>query len=156
MTPRALLATVVVLGILPATASASSIAYIKEGNVWLISPDGSTDRQVTTDGSYAWPSQADDGTILAKHGDVFVRLRPDGTRIGDPVPAIGSDSNHSGNLTVMAGPADPRISPDGTRFAYWLSARAIGTCPPFDPNNCSFSDTDYTFVSRVDRFTPGE
>jgi hypothetical protein len=160
MTLRALLAAAVVLGLLPAAASASSIAYIKEGNVWLISPDGARDKQVTTDATatttYTSPSQADDGTILAKRGTVFVRLRPDGTRIGDPVPAIGSDAAHSGNLTVMAGPADARISPDGTRFSYWISARAIGTCPPFDPDNCSFSDTDYTFVSRADRFTPGE
>jgi hypothetical protein len=46
-----------------------------------------------------------------------VRLRPDGTKLGEPVPAMGSDIRHSGNLTVMAGPAAPKISPDGTRFA---------------------------------------
>ena len=65
-----------------APAAASSIAYIKEGNVWLISPDGSRDRQVTTDATdttaYNWPSQADDGTILAKRGDYFVRHRRPG------------------------------------------------------------------------------
>jgi hypothetical protein len=52
----------------------------------------------------------------------------------------------------MAGPADPRISPDGTRFAYWLSVRNLDTCPIFDPG-CSYSDTDYTVVSHSDRFT---
>jgi hypothetical protein len=143
----------------PEPASASSIAYIKEHNVWLSSPDGSVQRQVTTDGTparhYNWPSQADDGTILAKLGDYFVRMRPDGARIGDPVPGIGSDIQHSGNLTVMAGPAAPRISPDGTRFAYWISARSLVTCPVWNPG-CSFRDTDYTVVSRVDRFTAPE
>jgi hypothetical protein len=143
----------------PDPAAASGIAYIKEHNVWLSSPDGSVQRQVTTDGTparhYNWPSQADDGTILAKLGDYFVRMRPDGTRIGDPVPGIGSDVQHSGNLTVMAGPAAPRISPDGTRFAYWISARSLVTCPIWNPG-CSFQDTDYTLVSRVDRFTPPE
>ena len=71
------------------------------------------------------------------------------------MPAVGSDVQHSGNLTVMAGPSAPRISQDGTRFAYWLSARSLVTCPIWDPH-CSFHDTDYTLVSRVDRFTPPE
>lgn len=111
---------------------------------------------MTKDGTesraYNWPSQADDGTILAKHGNLFVRLRPDGTKIGEAIPALGSDSQHSGNVTVMAGPADPKISPDGTRFAYWISARGMVTCPIWDPG-CSYQDTDYAIVSRVDRFT---
>jgi hypothetical protein len=135
---------------------ASSIAFIKDDNVWLTSPDGSRQKQVTTDGtssrSYAFPSQADDGTILAKLGDLFVRVRPDGTKLGQPFPAMGSDFQHSGNMTVMAGPAAPKISPDGTRFAYWISARSLDTCPIWDPG-CSYQDTDYTIVSHVDRFT---
>ena len=70
--------------------------------------------------------------------------------------AIGSDTQHSGNLVVMSGPNAARISPDGTRFAYWLSVRNIGTCPIWDPLNCSFRDTDYTLVSHVERFTEGQ
>jgi hypothetical protein len=156
----ALLAGLALMLLLPGQALASSIAFIKDDNVWLISPDGSRQKQVTTDGtatrSYAFPSQADDGTILAKLGEQFVRVRPDGTKLGDPVPAMGSDIRHSGNLTVMAGPAAPKISPDGTRFAYWISARSLTSCPIWDPG-CSYDDTDYTIVSHVDRFTePGE
>ena len=142
--------------LLPAAASASSIAFVKDNNIWLSSPDGSRQRQVTTDGTaakyYNSPSQADDGTILAKHGSHFVRLRPDGTRIGEPVPGLGSDHSHSGNVFVMSGPNDPRISPDGKRFTYWVSVRGMVTCPIWDPG-CSYRDTDYTIVSRVDRFT---
>jgi hypothetical protein len=52
----------------------------------------------------------------------------------------------------MAGPAEPKISPDGTRFAYWISARNLDTCPIWSPG-CSYSDTDMAIVSRVDRFT---
>jgi WD40-like Beta Propeller Repeat len=52
----------------------------------------------------------------------------------------------------MAGPAFPRISPDGTRFAYWISARGLVSCPIWDPG-CSYQDTDYTIVSHADRFT---
>jgi hypothetical protein len=156
---RVALIVIAAFMLLPATAAASSIAFIKDHNVWLTTPDGSRQKQVTTDGTaakrYNWPSQADDGTILAKHGDYFVRLRADGTKLGAPIPAMGSDVRHSGNLFVMSGPSAPRISPDGTRFAYWLSARSLETCPIWDPG-CSFRDTDYTMVSRVDRFTPPE
>jgi hypothetical protein len=152
----ALLGALALALILPGSAMASSIAFIKDNNVWLSSPDGSRQKQVTTDGTesraYNWPSQADDGTILAKYGDLFVRLRPDGTKLGEPFPAIGSDIRHSGSMTVMAGPAEPKISPDGTRFAYWISARNLDTCPIWSPG-CSYSDTDMAIVSRVDRFT---
>jgi hypothetical protein len=156
----ALLGALALALLLPGTAMASSIAFIKDDNVWLTSPDGSRQKQVTSDGTaskaYNWPSQADDGTILAKYGDLFVRLRPDGTKLGEPIPAMGSDVRHSGNLTVMAGPAEPKISPDGTRFAYWISARSIDTCPIWLPG-CSYEDTDIAIVSHVDRFTePGE
>src|SRR6478609_3769663 len=97
---RALILALACTAAVPAAAGASSIAFIKQDNVWLASPDGSVQRQVTTDGNattgYMWPSQADDGTILAKYGDLFVRIRHDGTRIGDAIPAIGSDVRHSG------------------------------------------------------------
>ena len=161
MPPRILL-PLLALGLmllLPGAASASSIAFIKDNNVWLASPDGSRMKQVTTDGnatkSYDSPSQADDGTILAKHGSYFVRIRPDGTKIGQPVPGLGSDYSHSGNVFVMSGPNEPRISPDGNRFTYWISARALVTCPIWIPH-CSYDDTDYTIVSHVDLFTPPE
>jgi hypothetical protein len=154
---RAVLVAGVALALLiPGQALASSIAYTKDNNIWLMSPDGSRNVQVTKDGTssryYTFPSQADDGTILAKHGDSFVRLRPDGTKIGAPVPGLGSDTQHSGNVFVMAGPGGPQISPDGRRFAYWISVRSMVTCPIWDPG-CSYRDTDYTIVSDVDGFT---
>src|SRR5215213_1335035 len=94
------------LALAPSHALASSIAFIKGDDVWLISPDGSRQQRVTTDGTaskgYAFPSQPDNGTILAKFGEHFVRLRPDGSKIGEPIPAVGSDVTHSGNLFVMA------------------------------------------------------
>jgi len=152
----ALLAVLALVLVLPGDAMASSIALIKDDNVWLVSPDGTRTRQVTTDGTdsrpYGFPSQADDGTILTMIDRQFVRLRPDGSRVGEPVLGIGSDVRHSGNVTVMAGPAFPRISPDGTRFAYWISARGLVSCPIWDPG-CSYQDTDYTIVSRVNTET---
>jgi hypothetical protein len=56
-----------------ATAGADSIVYVKDGNVWLTSPDAAKQYQVTFDGGYSSPSQADDGTIVALRGKQFVR-----------------------------------------------------------------------------------
>ena len=53
-------------------ASADSIVYVKDGNVWLAAGDGGSQYQVTTDGTaehpYRSPSQADDGTIAVGYG----------------------------------------------------------------------------------------
>ena len=49
-------------------ASADSIAYVKDGNVFLSTPDGSRQYQVTTAGGYSDVSQADDGTMIALNG----------------------------------------------------------------------------------------
>ncbi|MGZ8634512.1 MAG: hypothetical protein ACXWZZ_11765, partial [Solirubrobacteraceae bacterium] len=59
---------------LAATASADSIVYVKDGNVWLTSPDAARQYQVTFDGGYSSPSQADDGTIVALRARQFVRM----------------------------------------------------------------------------------
>jgi hypothetical protein len=66
----AMLAGLALLLLLPGQALASSIALIENNNVWLYSPDGSRRKQVTTGGTasrpYSFPSQADNGTILAE------------------------------------------------------------------------------------------
>jgi hypothetical protein len=62
---RVLLLAAAALTICAAQASADSIVYLKDGNVWLSAPDGSQARQLTTGGRWASPSQADDGTIVA-------------------------------------------------------------------------------------------
>ncbi len=59
----------VALAIAPA-AGASSVAYIAgDGNLHIISPDGSRDKQLTTDATadskYRSPSQIDDGRVVA-------------------------------------------------------------------------------------------
>ena len=116
------------LAIVPAAASADSLVYLKSGNVWLSEPDGSGAYQVTTDGStgspYRSPSQADDGTIAAGHGDEIVRMTQNGTVLNriDP-PALMNSVSH-----LMDGPpVDVAISPDGARIAYTLAGYS---CPP--------------------------
>jgi hypothetical protein len=116
-----------VLGLLAwaAVAQASSIVYIKDHNVWLSSPDGAAQRQLTTDGSgqlpYHSPSQADDGTILAGRGLHFQRLDRRGAKLGDPIASllVGKPA------TVFAvGPYSPKISPDGRKLTYWIGTNS--------------------------------
>ena len=51
--------------VIAAPASADSIAYVKGGDVWLATPDGARQQQVTHTGTYSYVSQADDGTMIA-------------------------------------------------------------------------------------------
>ena len=99
---------------LAATAGADSIVYVKDGNVWLTSPDASKQYQVTFDGGYSSPSQADDGTIVALRARQFVRMDRSGHLRNAPIDAIGTSGGN------FYGPYEPRVSPDGTRIAYWF------------------------------------
>jgi hypothetical protein len=98
-----------------APAGADSLVFVKSNNVWLASPDGSTQYQVTTDGSaenpYTSPSQADDGTIVAARakpaGGPLYRMRQNGELL-NTIPVAG----------VLAGPFAPQVSPDGALVAY--------------------------------------
>src|SRR5579864_8463694 len=74
-----------------ATAQASSIFFIRSGEIWVANPDGSSGKQVTTDGGsmpYIWVSAAKGtSTKLAYLRDneaatprqEFGTLNPDGT-----------------------------------------------------------------------------
>jgi opacity protein-like surface antigen len=50
------------LAVAAAPAAASSVVYVKDGNVWLTDPAGAKQYQVTFDGGYASPSQASSRT----------------------------------------------------------------------------------------------
>ena len=103
------------LGFGASPANADSIVYIKDHNVWLAEPNGSTQTQVTDDGTtgdpYYSPSQADDGTILVLKGsDIdaqFHRLNQDGQLLVPPF-------DHS----APAYPQSVAVSPDGELIAY--------------------------------------
>ena len=77
-------------------AAADSIAYIKDNNIWLTSPDGSRQVQITRDGTattpYRSPSQADDGTIAAGHGSDLVKLAQTGQPLAQFSPPVATDS----------------------------------------------------------------
>jgi Tol biopolymer transport system component len=97
-------------------AAADSIVYIGDGDVWLVSPDGEKQHQVTSDGGYSSPTQSDDGKIVAvKGGAIYVM-------------------DQNGDL--LATPAKPKppavkaaVSPDGETIAYQFSERDSSNRP---------------------------
>src|SRR3712207_9484097 len=80
-------------------AAADSISYLKDGDVWLTTPDGSRQFQVTTTGGYSYASQADDGTFIALAGERLHRL----DRFGKILAEIGRASCRGrGEISVGA------------------------------------------------------
>jgi opacity protein-like surface antigen len=145
---RALLAAACALAALPAAASADSIVFVKEANVWLAHADGSGAYQVTTDGTaeqpYRVPVQSDDGTIVASHHDEIVRMRQNGEVINtiDPEPLVNSVGH-----PVDGPPVNLAVSPDGSRIAYSL----VGYECPVGADCMTRSVTAFT---AADRLTP--
>ena len=135
-------------------ASADSIAYIKDGNVWLTTPTGDRQFQVTKDGGYGYVSQADDGTMIAKHGAGLRKLARNGTVLADFLTPV-SGTIPASSFEFVGGPQDPVISPDGTKVAYGYYARYTTWDPncPYGPNGCyagkSFVGTGYSHSDRM-------
>jgi WD40-like Beta Propeller Repeat len=144
---RALLLAAAATALAAGPAAASSIVYVKNGNLWLTSPDGSKGYQVTNDGGYSSPSQADNGTIGAIRNGRLVRMNRSGRLLNAPIDAMGSP----GQDQHIAGPYDARISPDGKRFAYWF----FTTSSYYDPGDYrEHADTESTTaVTAADHFT---
>ena len=133
----------------PAAAQAdSSIVYVKDHNVWIAEPDGSRQHQVTSDGSAGWaygsPTQADDGTIVARKGTDIVRLEQNGTLLSSFDPP---DTKDSAGGAIGGTPTSVAVSPDGSKVAYTYSH---ATCPP----GASCGVRYVTLYSYSDRATP--
>jgi hypothetical protein len=106
-----------------APASADSIAYVKDGNVWLATPDGSRQQQVTTSGIYSFVSQADTGEMIAlAPNERLHKLSRTGKVLAD-FPTMVSDGLPSpGPVNRFHGPFEPQISPDGSKVAFeWFN-----------------------------------
>src|SRR5205085_2224444 len=76
--------------------------------------------QVTFDGQWATPSQADDGTILARNRTQLVRFPRSGKVIGSVTALGGATSTNPApaDADQFYGPWSPKISPDGRQIAY--------------------------------------
>ena len=48
----------------PAAASADSILFTRGGDIWLASPDGGNQFQVTSGGGYNYASQSESGAVI--------------------------------------------------------------------------------------------
>jgi hypothetical protein len=133
---------------LPGPASADSLVFIRDHNVWLANADGSGQYQVTLDGTassgYDSPSQADDGTIVAIRTPPggrpqLWRMRQNGQLLNAPIntPAPGT------------GAIDARVSPNGQLVAYWFVTTVNDPSCLFCVNLAS-----QALISRSDSFTP--
>jgi hypothetical protein len=131
-------------------ASADSIAYVKDGNVFLTTPDGSRQFQVTTAGGYSDVSQADNGTMIALKGVRLHKLDRAGNVLADFDTPV-SDTRPAPSKTFY-GPFDPAISPDGTKVAYtyyWMTQSQNPTCyPPTCMTTINEGGTGYSYSDR--------
>ncbi|MDA0162767.1 hypothetical protein OM076_21015 [Solirubrobacter ginsenosidimutans] len=152
MTWAALSAALLVPAIAAPMASADSIAYVNktDGNVYLSTPDGSRQYQVTTTGGYSDVSQADDGTMIALKGVRLNKLARDGTVLADFDTPV-SDTRDAPAKTFY-GPFDPAISPDGTKVAYTYYYMTQSQNPGCFPPTCvvaiNEAGTGYSYSDR--------
>jgi hypothetical protein len=142
-----LITTIVALGVAAGPAAADSIVYAKRGNLYLTSPDGSTGYQLTFDGGYSSPSQADNGIIGALRHDKLVRLDRRGRMLNRPVAGMGSGSSGG----AIGGPYEPRISPDGKRFAYYFYVQT--STDDWENYEVDLNTGSYGTWTWADRFT---
>lgn len=140
-----------------APASADSIAYIKDGNVWLATPDGSRQVQVTTSGSYSYVSQADDGTMIAlAPGERLHKLSRTGAVLADFTTYVSD----GGPVSRFKGPFNPEISPDGSKVAFeWFNDayhHEPGCSDQTVPPCAVYTQSQGVGVTASDRYTGPE
>ena len=131
-------------------ASADSIAYVKDGDIWLSTSDGARQYRVTATGGYSDVSQADDGTMIGLYGLRLHRLDRQGHVLADFDTPV-SDTRPAPAKTFY-GPFDPAISPDGKKVAYtyyWMTQSQSPTCfPPQCVTTINEGGTGYSWADR--------
>ena len=148
----AALGALAVCGAAAPAASADSISYVKGGNVWLSTSDGSRQFQVTSSGIYSSASQSDDGTIAAIAGQRIHRLDRFGNVLSNfstPV-SDGTDDRNVPYVSHFVGPFDADISDDGQKVAYsfyWQDWTTFGSTTGYHMLRQGVG------VSRADRLT---
>ena len=138
---------------LAAPAQADSIAYVKGGDLWMSTPDGSRQYRVTDTGGYSTVSQSDTGKLVALHGDRIRTLDLEGKVLHD----IRTPASSSMPGTQFRGPFDPAVSPDGMKIAYTWYFTEYGETPSCNPSTgCQTvygrQGTGYTRPDRITGF----
>jgi len=140
----------VVLAVAAPAASADSIAYVKNGDIYLSTSDGARQYRVTSTGGYSDVSQADDGTMIGLHGVRLHRLSRSGRVLADFDTPV-SDTRPAPAKTFY-GPYDPAISPDGKKVAYtyyYMTQSQSPTCfPPQCVTTINEGGTGYSWADR--------
>ena len=113
---RVVCAVLVCFVAVPAVARADMIVFRRGTDIWLMAPDGTSQRPVTSGPlHYEWPSAADDGTIIAPDtAGVLHRLNASGAERGTVMTAAATATDDAPAET----PTHVRISPDATKIAY--------------------------------------
>ncbi|MBE2317524.1 hypothetical protein DVA67_016190 [Solirubrobacter sp. CPCC 204708] len=139
-------------------ALADSIAYVQGGNVFLATPDGSRTVQITSTGTYASVSQADDGTMIAlAPGERLHKLSRDGKVLADFLTPISDGAPNAGPVNRFHGPLNPQLSPDGTKVAYeWFndSYENVPGCSATSVPSCHvYTQRQGVAISNADGYT---
>lgn len=108
--PIVLLGTLALAMLVPVAAQADSLVFVKEGDVWISSPDGQKQTRLTSTGDFKYASQSEAGTIVASKKSRIVRLSRRGEVEADYPTSVGDNAEY--------GPYATEISPDGKTIAY--------------------------------------
>lgn len=133
-------------------AQADSVAYVKDGDVWLSTTDGSRQYRVTSEGGYSTVSQADDGKMVALRGDKIRHLERDGKVISEIATPVSTTQDPS---MSFRGPFDPEVSPNGKKVAYTYYWQYTGYDPYCNPSTGCYTQRLYhgTGFTDPDRLT---
>jgi hypothetical protein len=161
MLPRLLSLTAALLLLGAAPALADSIAYVKDGDVWLAAPDGSRTQQVTHGGGYAYVSQADTGEMIAlAPGERLHKLSRTGKVLADFPTLVSDGAPQAGPVNKFHGPFNPEISPDGTKVAFeWFNdsySEGTGCSDATVPPCYVYHQSQGVAISSADRYTGPE
>jgi hypothetical protein len=156
-----LVATLALTLVLAAPAMADSIAYVKDGNVWLATPDGGRQQQVTKTGIYSYVSQADNGVMVAlAPNERLHKLSRTGKVLADFPTMVSDGLPTPGPVNKFHGPFDPQISPDGSKVAFeWFNdsySNSPGCTPSSVPPCYVYSSKSGVGITHSDRLTGPE
>ena len=104
------------------TARGATLAYVRDNNVWVESPDGSLRRAITTAGTASSPYTlggiADNGTVLAAYGSpkTWFLFNPDGTLRKEGPNVV--PMHQCGSAIGSIGPLVPVLHPTRDLVAY--------------------------------------
>src|SRR5690349_9379419 len=88
-------AAIAALGLSATAAFADSVAYVKDGDIWLSTTDGARQFRVTSEGGYSTISQADSGRLVALRGDKIRQLERDGKLVSEIATPVSTTQDPS-------------------------------------------------------------